>query len=113
MEKTFLVTCELGYEDQTVSDLNQLPGVDASRLAGAYDIIAKVNAESTESLTKVIRIGDKETKQSSVNTDIRFNPQFDVRDDGGDGLFGEKPKPMVNEAEKSFSSVSLATISTC
>jgi hypothetical protein len=78
MEKTFLVTCELGYEDQTVSDLNQLPGVDASRLAGAYDIIAKVNAESTESLTKVIRIGDKETKQSSVNTDIRFNPQFDV-----------------------------------
>jgi hypothetical protein len=49
-----LITCELGYEDQTVNHLNKLTGVDATRLAGAYDIIAKVNAESTESLTKII-----------------------------------------------------------
>ena len=43
-----LIICELGYEDQTVNDLNKLDGVDATKLAGAYDIIAKVNAESTE-----------------------------------------------------------------
>ena len=40
-----LVVCELGYEDQTVNDLNTLAGVNATRLAGAYDIIAKINAE--------------------------------------------------------------------
>jgi hypothetical protein len=49
-----LIVCELGYEDQTVNDLNRLTGVEATRLAGAYDIIAKVNADSTESLTKII-----------------------------------------------------------
>jgi hypothetical protein len=43
-----LIICELGFEDQTVNDLNELAGVDATRLAGAYDIIAKINAESTE-----------------------------------------------------------------
>jgi hypothetical protein len=37
-----LIICELGYEDQIVNDLNKLDGVDATRLAGAYDIIAKL-----------------------------------------------------------------------
>ena len=51
-----LIICELGFEDQTVNDLNELAGVDATRLAGAYDIIAKINAESTESLTRTIAL---------------------------------------------------------
>ena len=38
-----LIVCELGYEDQTANYLNILAGVDATRLAGAYDIIAKGN----------------------------------------------------------------------
>ena len=46
-----LIICELGYEDQTVNDLNKMDGVEATRLAGAYDVIAKVNAENAESLT--------------------------------------------------------------
>ena len=41
-----LIVCELGYEDQTANDLNILAGVDATRLAGAYDILQKVIAES-------------------------------------------------------------------
>jgi DNA-binding Lrp family transcriptional regulator len=49
-----LIVCELGYEDQTVNDLNTLAGVDATRLAGAYDIIAKVNADSADSLSRII-----------------------------------------------------------
>jgi DNA-binding Lrp family transcriptional regulator len=49
-----LIVCELGYEDQTVNDLNALVGVNAARLAGAYDIIAKVSAESTEILNETI-----------------------------------------------------------
>ena len=49
-----LITCELGYEDQTVNNLNELTGVDAIKLDGAYDIIAKVNAESTESLMRIV-----------------------------------------------------------
>jgi DNA-binding Lrp family transcriptional regulator len=54
-----LVVCDLGYEDQMVNDLNTIAGVDATRLAGAYDIIAKVNAESTERLSKIIGLDIK------------------------------------------------------
>jgi hypothetical protein len=54
-----LIICELGYEDQTVNDLNKMDGVEATRLAGAYDIIAKVNAENAESLTGTIAFGIK------------------------------------------------------
>jgi DNA-binding Lrp family transcriptional regulator len=49
--------------------LTNLPGVDATRLAGSYDIIAKINAESTESLKKIIVLETKKLK-SSVKTDI-------------------------------------------
>jgi hypothetical protein len=72
-----LIICELGYEDQTVNDLNKLDGVDATRLAGAYDIIAKVSVESTESLTGAIALGIKNLSriQSTltliVNEDIK------------------------------------------
>jgi DNA-binding Lrp family transcriptional regulator len=53
-----LIVCELGYEDRTVNDLT-IAGVDATRLAGAYDIIAKINAESTESLRTIIGLDIK------------------------------------------------------
>ena len=58
-----LVVCDLGYEDQTVNDLNTIAGVDATRLAGAYDIIAKVNAESTERLSNIIGLDIKKLDQ--------------------------------------------------
>jgi DNA-binding Lrp family transcriptional regulator len=58
-----LVVCDLGYEDQTVNDLNTIAGVDATRLAGAYDIIVKVNAESTERLSKIIGLDIKKLDQ--------------------------------------------------
>ena len=38
-----LIICELGYEDQTANDLNTIAGVDATRLAGAYDIVATLS----------------------------------------------------------------------
>jgi DNA-binding Lrp family transcriptional regulator len=52
-----LINCELGYEDQTVNELNKLTGVDdATRPDGAYDIIAKINAESKDKLEEIIRL---------------------------------------------------------
>lgn len=54
-----LIICEPGYEDQTANDLNKLTGVDATRLDGAYDIIAKVEAESIENLMKMIGLDIK------------------------------------------------------
>jgi DNA-binding Lrp family transcriptional regulator len=54
-----LITCELGYEDQVVDNLNKLTGVDATRLDGAYDLIAKVEAESIENLMKTIGLDIK------------------------------------------------------
>lgn len=67
-----LITCELGYEDQTVADLNKLAGVDATRLDGAYDIMAKVNAESTEGLTKILSLEIKRlnTVQSTLTLTV-------------------------------------------
>lgn len=73
-----LVTCELGYEDQTVNDLNQLPGVDATRLAGAYDIIVKVNAESTESLTKVIGLEIKKLSRVQSTLTLVVNEDLSI-----------------------------------
>jgi hypothetical protein len=71
-----LVICELGYEDQTVNDLNTLAGVDATRLAGAYDIIAKVNAESTEILNRIIGLDIKKLDQIQSTLTLIVNEDF-------------------------------------
>jgi DNA-binding Lrp family transcriptional regulator len=46
----------LGYEDQIIDKLNKLTGIDPTRLDGAYDIIANVNAESTDKLEEIVRL---------------------------------------------------------
>lgn len=52
-----LINCDLGYEDQIIDELNKLAGVyEASRLDGAYDIIVKVNTETTEKLEEIITL---------------------------------------------------------
>jgi DNA-binding Lrp family transcriptional regulator len=51
-----LINCDLGDEDQIISELNKLTGVTATELDGPYDIIAKVNAESTEKLKEIITL---------------------------------------------------------
>ncbi|HEX5892701.1 MAG TPA: Lrp/AsnC family transcriptional regulator [Nitrososphaeraceae archaeon] len=61
-----LIVCELGYEDQTVNDLNMLAGVDVTRLAGAYDIIAKINADSTNTLSRIIGIDIKKLDRNPL-----------------------------------------------
>jgi DNA-binding Lrp family transcriptional regulator len=73
-----LIVCELGYEDQTVSDLNTLAGVDATRLAGAYDIIAKINAESPESLSRIIGFDIKKIRSCSVHININCKRRSDL-----------------------------------
>ncbi len=73
-----LITCELGYEDQIVNDLGKLAGVDATRLAGAYDIIAKVNAESTESLTKIIGLDIKNLSRIQLTLTLIVNEGIKV-----------------------------------
>jgi hypothetical protein len=74
-----LIICELGFEDQTVNDLNELAGVDATRLAGAYDIIAKVNAESTESLTRTIALQIKNLSKIQSSLTLTVNEDMEVR----------------------------------
>ena len=74
-----LIICELGFEDQTVNDLNELAGVDATRLAGAYDIIAKINAESTESLTRTIALQIKNLSKFQSTLTLTVNEDIEVR----------------------------------
>ncbi|HEX5979175.1 MAG TPA: Lrp/AsnC ligand binding domain-containing protein [Nitrososphaeraceae archaeon] len=73
-----LITCELGYEDQTVNNLNQLTGVDATKLDGAYDIIAKVNAESTESLTRIVGFNIKKLDRIQSTLTLIVNEEDQV-----------------------------------
>ena len=71
-----LIICELGYEDQTVNDLNTLAGVYATRLAGAYDIIAKINAESTEKLSRIIGLDIKKLDRIQSTLTLIVNEDF-------------------------------------
>ncbi|HJR47955.1 MAG TPA: Lrp/AsnC ligand binding domain-containing protein [Nitrososphaeraceae archaeon] len=73
-----LIICELGYEDQTANDLNTLAGVDATRLAGAYDIIAKVNAQSTECLSRIIGLDIKKLDRIQSTLTLIVNEQIEV-----------------------------------
>ena len=73
-----LMICELGYEDQTVNELNKLNGVDATRLAGAYDIIAKINAQSTESLSRIIGLDIKKLDRIQSTLTLIVNEQIEV-----------------------------------
>jgi DNA-binding Lrp family transcriptional regulator len=50
-----LINCDLGYEDEIISELNRLPGIiEATGVYGAYDILVKVNAETVDSLKETI-----------------------------------------------------------
>ena len=73
-----LITCELGYEDQTVNYLNELTGVDATKLDGAYDIIAKVNAESTESLMRIVGFNIKKLDRIQSTLTLIVNEEDQV-----------------------------------
>ena len=73
-----LITCELGYEDQTVNYLNELTGVDATKLDGAYDIIAKVNAESTESIMRIVGFNIKKLDRIQSTLTLIVNEEDQV-----------------------------------
>ena len=46
-----LINCELGFEDKMISDIRKLEHIkDAVGTFGAYDIVAKIEAETSEQL---------------------------------------------------------------
>lgn len=50
-----LINCELGSEEQIISQLKQLEGVrEVHGTFGAYDILAKVESSSVETLRETI-----------------------------------------------------------
>ncbi len=50
-----LITCDLDYEEQIIEELKQLTDVkEAHGVLGAYDILAKVESDSEESLKDII-----------------------------------------------------------
>lgn len=56
MAKAFvLVNADVGSEDEVVKELRKMPNVKESFVAyGAYDIVAKVEAESMEKLKELV-----------------------------------------------------------
>ncbi len=50
-----LITCDLGFEEQIIEDLKQIDEVkEVLRLFAVYDIIAKIESDSTEHLNEII-----------------------------------------------------------
>jgi len=50
-----LINCELGSEDKIISDLRKLEHIkDAVGTFGAYDMVAKVEAETSEQLREPV-----------------------------------------------------------
>ena len=50
-----LINCDLGSEDKVISDLRKLEHIkDAVGTFGAYDIVAKIEAENSEQLRETI-----------------------------------------------------------
>ena len=50
-----LINCDLGSEDKIISDVRKLEHIkDAVGTFGAYDIVAKIEAETSEQLRETI-----------------------------------------------------------
>tara|TARA_B100001971_G_scaffold58140_1_gene53122 strand:+ start:824 stop:1066 length:243 start_codon:yes stop_codon:yes gene_type:complete len=50
-----LINCDLGFEDKTISDIRKLEHVEeVAGTFGAYDIVAKIEAETTEQLRETV-----------------------------------------------------------
>ena len=50
-----LINCDLGSEDKIISDLRKLEHIkDAVGTFGAYDMVAKVEAETSEQLRETV-----------------------------------------------------------
>ena len=50
-----LINCDLGSEDKVISDLRKLEHIkDAVGTFGAYDMVAKIEAETSEQLRETV-----------------------------------------------------------
>ena len=50
-----LINCDLGSEDKVISDLRKLEHIkDAVGTFGAYDMVAKIEAENSEQLRETV-----------------------------------------------------------
>ncbi len=68
-EAFVLISSEVGQEDQVISELKAIPEVQESYVVyGAYDVIARVEAESMQHLKDVI--GHRIRQLDSVRTTL-------------------------------------------
>ena len=56
MSRAFvLLNCDIGAENEIISEINGISGVsEATGLSGVYDIIAKLNAESDNGISRIV-----------------------------------------------------------
>jgi hypothetical protein len=57
MSKAFVfLNCDMGAEKEIVSEMADISGVlRATKIAGIYDIVAELNAESESGIAKIVR----------------------------------------------------------
>lgn len=49
------MNCDIGAENAIISEINDILGVsEATGLSGVYDIIAKLNAESDNGISRIV-----------------------------------------------------------
>ena len=56
MSRAFvLLNCDIGAENAIISEISDISGVsEATGLSGVYDIIAKLNAESDNGISRIV-----------------------------------------------------------
>ena len=75
-----LINCEHGEEQGIIEELKELPEiVEAYQIAGAYDLIAKINAATIDKLKETIRWRIRTTdKIKSTTTPIAIACIYDL-----------------------------------
>ena len=57
MSRAFVfLNCDIGAEPAIIGEMNKIAGVsEIAQVSGIYDIVAKVNEESKESVTRLVK----------------------------------------------------------
>ena len=55
-----LINCDLGYEDEIIKKIKQIPKVmDVIHVSGVYDIIVRISSEDMDKLKETIKLNIK------------------------------------------------------
>lgn len=77
MSRAFVfLNCDIGAESAIIGEMNKIAGIsEIAQVSGIYDIVAKVNEESKESVTRLVKqIRGIDSVRSSLTMIVAEDP---------------------------------------